>query len=155
MKFFALLATAAAVQVDKDWYHQWESGKEYNGAYERVVTPRFSSDSDDIFMRSMIKTYAVEKAACDEDADGKKINCKPSGSFWVNKSGARAAAAEVLQTHKGLSGDALTKYLDTYFEKAWGHFDVNRVGTIEVIKMPQFMRFLCSDQRMQLGESGF
>jgi len=69
-------------------------------------------------------------------------------------SAALAAAKEVLNTHKGLSGDALTAYLDTYFAKAWAHFDVNQGGDIEVIKMPQFMRFLCSDQNLSLGESG-
>ena len=153
MKFLALLGAAAAVNLNGDYpyYTVFDSGKAFNGAYERVVTDRFSGDSDDIFMRSMIANYAVEKKACDDE--GK--NCKPSGAFWLNKAGARAAAAEVLATHKQLSGDALAKYLDTYFEKAWGHFDVNRVGVIEVIKAPQFMRFLCSDQRMQLGESGF
>ena len=39
--------------------------------------------------------------------------------------------------------------------KAWGHFDVNRINEVEVQKMPQFMRFLASDQRMSLGENGF
>ena len=118
--------------------------------YERVTTPRFSADTDDIFMRSMIENYALEEKSCDED--GK--NCVPSGHFWMSESAARAAATEVLGTHKGLSGEALSSYLDTYFSKAWGHFDVNRVGYIEVIKSPQFMRFLCSDQYMSLGESG-
>ena len=72
----------------------------------------------------------------------------------MNKAGAAAASQEVLTTHKGLTGAALKAYMDTYFDKAWGHFDVNQTGTIEVIKMPQFMRFLCSDQYMSLGESG-
>ena len=118
--------------------------------YERVTTARFSADTDDIFMRSMIENYALEEKTCDED--GK--NCVPSGHFWMSESASRAASAEVLGTHKGLSGEALSSYLDTYFAKAWGHFDVNRVGYIEVIKSPQFMRFLCSDQYMSLGESG-
>jgi len=65
---------------------------------------------------------------------------------------ATAAAKEVLATHKGLKGPALKKYLDTYWAKAWGHFDVNKTGNIEVIKMPQLMRFLASDQRMSLGQ---
>jgi hypothetical protein len=102
----------------------------------------------------MIEQYALEAGDCDEDADGNEINCKPSGKFWMDKSGTYAAAQEVLNTHKGLSGAALQQYLDSYFDKAWGHFDVNLTGHVEVIKMPQLMRFLCSDQRMQLGESG-
>ena len=109
--------------------------------YERVVPPRFAADSDDIFMRSMIEHYAMEEKTEDD---------LPSGKFWMNESITRAAAREVLETHKGLSGAKLDKYMDTYFQKAWGHFDVNRTGLVEVIKMPQFMRFLCSDQYMSL-----
>merc|ERR1719269_197132 len=106
-------------------------------------------------MRSMIKKYAVEERTDTTDLDyGTKIGGEPTGKFWMTQSTALAASKEVLNTHKGLSGDALSAYLDTYFAKAWAHFDVNQSGSIEVIKMPQFMRFLCSDQSMQLGESG-
>ena len=114
---------------------------EGKGGYERVTPGRFSADSDDIFMRSMIQQYAVEH----KNKDG-----SPNGAFWMRESDARAAASEVLETHKHLTGAAKQSYLDTYFAKAWGHFDVNRTGEIEVIKMPQFMRFLCSDQYMYL-----
>ena len=62
------------------------------------------------------------------------------------------AAKEVLGTHKGLSGDKLSAYLDTYFPRAWENFDVNGSGAVEVVKAPQFMRFLASDQTMSLGE---
>ncbi len=92
-------------------------------------------------MRSMIANYAMEE----KTDDG-----VPSAHFWMNESITRAAAREVLETHKNLHGDKLNTYLDTYFGKAWGHFDVNRTGMIEVIKMPQFMRFLSSDQYMSL-----
>ena len=43
----------------------------------------------------------------------------------MNESTTRAAAAEVLETHKALKDDDLELYLKTYFSKAWGHFDVN------------------------------
>jgi hypothetical protein len=118
-----------------------EHGQIGAGEYERVVPARFAADSDDIFMRSMIKNYAMEE----KTGDG-----TPSGHFWMNESITRAAAREVLETHKGLSGPKLDAYLDTYFGKAWGHFDVNRTGLVEVIKMPQLMRFLSSDQYMSL-----
>jgi len=85
--------------------------------YTRVVPERFSSDSDDLFIRSMISSYATE----------------------------------VLATHKGLTGAAADAYLATYFAKAWGHFDVNKTGEIAVVRTPEFMRFLCSDQYMSLG----
>jgi len=64
---------------------------------------------------------------------------------------ARSAAKEVLASHKGLTGAAADKYLATYFAKAWGHFDVYKTGMIDVVRTPEFMRFLCSDQYMSLG----
>ena len=67
---------------------------------------------------------------------------------------AKWASEEVLKTHKGLSGQMLEDYINTYFQRTWDNFDVNKEGKIEVIKMPQFMRFLASDQYMSLGESG-
>ena len=62
------------------------------------------------------------------------------------------AATEVLKDHMGLFGEELKDYLETYFDRAWDEFDVNGEGAIEVIKTPQFMRFLASDQTMSLGE---
>ena len=129
----------------------------YDGAhfYERKVTPRFSQDTDDIFMRSMITAYAhEEKSKVEEHDDGTKSGGEPTGKFWMNKEDALSAAREVLNTHKGLAGAALDQYIATFFDKSWGHFDVNRTGWIEVIKMPQFCRFLASDQWMSLKESG-
>mgnify|MGYP003329358999 FL=1 len=113
-----------------------------------MVPGRFAADDDDIFMRSMIKNYAIEKATDDKE------NPVPTGKFVMNEATMRAAASEVLCTHKGLCGAALSNYMNTYYGKAWGHFDVNKTGEVEVIKSPQFMRFLASDQTMQIGESG-
>ena len=154
-----LLGLAVAINKPEKTppYNAWDSVKDgaEDGHYERVVTSHFSADSDDIFMSSMIKKYAVEERTdSDELDDGTKIGGEPTGKFWMTQSTALGAAKEVLNTHKGLSGDALSAFLDTYFAKAWAHFDVNQSGQIEVIKMPQFMRFICSDQNMQLGESG-
>jgi len=67
----------------------------------------------------------------------------------MDKTSATAAAKEVLCTHKQICGAELDSYLATYFSKAWGHFDVNQTGYIEVIKMPMFIRFLASDQYFQ------
>merc|ERR1711998_514119 len=163
MKFIAIAALLGLVSCSKlqgdptPPYNAWESVKDgaEDGKYERVTTAHFSGDSDDIFMRSMIKKYAVEERT-DHDVldDGTKVGGEPTGKFWMTQSTTLAAAKEVLATHKGLSGGALSDYLDTYFAKAWAHFDVNQSGQIEVIKSPQFMRFLASDQNMSLGESG-
>merc|ERR1712022_86649 len=155
-----LLGLATATKLSGDptpAYNAWESVKDgaKDGKYERVVTSHFSADSDDIFMRSMITKYAVEARTDTETLDdGTKVGGEPTGAFWMTEGNTLAASKEVLNTHKGLSSDALAAYLDTYFAKAWAHFDVNQSGKIEVIKMPQFMRFLASDQYMSLGESG-
>merc|ERR1711981_1298671 len=70
-------------------YNAWESVKDGkdDGKYERVVTSHFSGDSDDIFMRSMIKKYAVElRTDTDELDDGTKIGGEPTGKFWMTQS---------------------------------------------------------------------
>ena len=154
MKFayIALLGLAAAKELDPGpaYYTPFDHEATY---YERVTTPRFAEDTDDIFMRSMIEQYALEERnKVIEHDDGLKTGGEPNGKFWMNQASTLAAAKEVLNTHKGLSGDALGSYLDTYFDKAWENFDVNGSGEVEVIKAPQFMRFLASDQRMALGE---
>ena len=68
--------------------------------------------------------------------EGKNKDGSPNGQYWMDEAGARAASGEVLATHKGLTGAALSEYLNTYFAKAWSHFDVNKTGKVEVIKMP-------------------
>jgi hypothetical protein len=128
----------------EDW-HPGLSGQAGAGEYSRVTPARFSADSDDIFMRSMINNYAIDKNCAGGDAPP-----APCGKFTMNKVTMRAAASEVLCTHKAVCGAALQAYLGTYFDKSWGHFDVNQTGEIEVIKSPQFMRFLASDQYMSL-----
>ena len=118
--------------------------------YDRAIPDRFSADSDDLFMRSMLTKYATEEPTDEDKATGYKGG-EPSGVFTMTEAQAKSAATEVLDTHKGLSGAAATDYLATYWAKAWGHFDVNRGGKITVYRMPELMRFLCSDQYMSLG----
>jgi hypothetical protein len=129
------------VDHSNEFFKSSEHEKLGEGGYNRVTTPRFAADQDDIFMRSMIEQYSLE---------GKNKDGSPNGQFWMDEANARSASSEVLDTHKGLKGAARETYLKTYFPRTWAHFDVNRSGKIEAIKMPQFMRFLCSDQQMYL-----
>merc|ERR1719504_524340 len=76
--------------------------------YERVTPTRFAADTDDIFMRSMIENYALEQ---------KTKEGYPSGKFWMDESGTRAAASEILETNCKKTGAAKQKWLDTYFNK--------------------------------------
>ena len=109
--------------------------------YERIAPEHFAAGSDDLFMRSMILQYALE---------GKNKDGSPNGKFFMNEAATRAASGEVLETHKGLSGAAKAEYLKAYFPRTWAHFDVNKGGMIGVESMPQFMRFLASDQTLNL-----
>ena len=93
-------------------------------------------------MRSVIDNYAVE--GIDEDTK------KPTGVWTLTENASKALAQEVLATHKGLKGAAAADYLKSYWAKAWGHFDVNRTGAIPPLYAPQLMRFLLSDQYVQL-----
>jgi len=178
MKFFAAIAAVTAYTNQEKLYDALQSQEEYGlvaipgpayepwmsndaetaeaGQYVRAIKPNFSAGTDDIFMRSVVGTYAQEGAECDEDpVTLAPVNCKPTGVFTLDKSSARALATEVLGTHAGLSGDALSSYLDTYFDKAWGHFDVMQTGSIAADKAGALSRFLLSDQRIQLGEAAF
>ena len=150
MLFGAVTAVRLSGDDDEPVDHSGEIFKAFQAVppeadgYHRTIPGHFSGDGDDIFMRSMLTKYAVEH---------KNFDGSPNGVFGMGYDQCKAAASEVLGTHKGLTGGALKTYLDTYFDKAFGHFDVNKTGEIEVYKMPQFMRFLASDQYMQLGES--
>ena len=109
--------------------------------YERVAPEHFTAGSDDLFMKSMIMTYSQEH----KNKDG-----TPNGVFGLSEAATKAASSEVLSTHKGISGSALSDYLGTYFKRTWDHFDVNKSGELGVEVMPAFMRFLSSDQTLNL-----
>ena len=144
MKFtaiVALLATCEAVKIN-DYFFARDIGRgTLDKKYERVPPARFSADSDDLFMRSVIMKYAAEE----KTEDG-----APSGNFFLNEASSRALATEVLGTHKGLKGGDLKEYVKTYFPRTWAHYDVNKTGMIGVEVAPQFMRFIASDQTLQL-----
>lgn len=131
MKFATLLlATVAAVTVEQ---HQL--------GYPDRAPARFANGGDDLFMRSVYENYSSE---------GKDDDDKPTGVFTVSEAQGRALAKEVLGTHKGLKGAAFDAYMNQYWSKAWGHFDVNRTGKIPTLYAPSLMRFLMSDQYVQL-----
>ena len=142
MKFalIALVAATSAIALE-GVYQPGQSGKLGGGAYNRVTPERFSADSDDIFIRSVIQNYAQEGATKEGE---------PTGVFTLTESSARALAMEVLETHKSIKVQAQVDYLCTYCAKAWGHFDVNKTGSIPILYAPGLMRFLMSDQYISL-----
>ena len=137
-------------ESDEETNVQFVPGDEQKGVYERKIPARFEADSDDLFMRSMLTAYCTEEETEEDKKTGYKGG-EPTGTFTMTEAQSKAAATEVLGTHKGLTGAAADAYLGTYWSKAWGHFDVNRTGKIAVYRTPELMRFLCSDQYMSLG----
>ena len=151
MKFGVLIAIVAAANAIKisgddhsgEFFEARDNGTgPLDKIYERVVPERYASGNDDLFMRSMYNTYARE---------GKNEDGSPNGVFTMTEAATRNAASEVLATHQKLEGDGLKKYLDTYFPRTWAHYDVNGAGAIGVETLPIFMRFLASDQTLQLS----
>ena len=146
----ALVGSVLSVNLNKEYFFARQAGRPaYPGnvdpaMYERVPTTRFSGPNDDRFLWSMITKYAAEEKS-NELYDGIKDVPVPSGKFWLNKASTILAAKEVLATNKNIKGDALKKYLDTYFDRTWAHFDVNGTGYVEVMRIPSLMRFLASD----------
>ena len=157
MKYIAVVAllgalsTTSAIKLGKaekevdhsdEFFEARENGTgPLDKKYERVPPEHFATGSDDLFMKSMIMNYAQE---------GKDKEGAPNGQFFMTEAQTKAAAAEVLGSHKALDGPAKAEYLKTYFPRTWAHFDVNKAGMIGVESMPQFMRFLASDQTLNL-----
>ena len=108
--------------------------------YERVVPVKYA-DGGDPFMASMIENYALE---------GKNEDGTPNGKFFMNEATTKQAAIEVLKTHKKLEGKENEEYIKQYFDRTWQHFDVTHDNLVGAEVMPQFMRFLASDQALDL-----
>ena len=56
----------------KEFYNAWDAVKDEEEGYHRAIPAYFSESSDDLFMRSMCKTYALE---------GKNKDGSPNGNF--------------------------------------------------------------------------
>jgi hypothetical protein len=113
---------------------------------DKNTPDRFKENQDDIFMRSMYRSYASELVE-ENKKTGEKTK---TGKLVVTRGSAYQAGLEVLGTHKGLKAGDLTKHMETYFERAWDHYDVMQQGWISVEMMPMLMRFLASDQLIHI-----
>jgi hypothetical protein len=52
--------------------------------------------------------------------------------------------------HRELAGGELAAILETYYSRTWAHYDVIKTGLISVETLPMIMRFLASDQLLNL-----
>ena len=51
---------------------------------------------------------------------------------------------------KNMDDAAASKQIDQYFKRTWEHFDVNKENILDVSDMPAFMKYLASDQSIDL-----
>merc|ERR1719267_539336 len=75
---------------------QFLPGDEGKGGYERKIPDRFSADSDDLFMRSMITTYATEEETEEDKKTGYKGG-EPTGVFTMTKPKPRPPPSKFLE----------------------------------------------------------
>merc|ERR1712083_1067144 len=104
MKFFALIGLTAAVNLEHKFFTPFQKGMLGEKEYKRVIPAQFTGDGDDIFIRSVLTSYALEGS----DAKG-----NPTGVFFLDETQAKALASEALCTHKSLCGGKLAEYLGT------------------------------------------
>ena len=109
--------------------------------YIRDIPARYRDGTGDKLMQSMYQTYATEGAT----------NGKPNGHFYVYEEDARNAAAEVLETHLKIHGNALESKISAEFPALWKRFDVNEEGFLDIDRMPIFLRQLCGVNEACMG----
>lgn len=115
--------------------------KDYEG-YERVVPAIYDTEADDRLMHSLIKNYATE---------GKGIDGKGNGKFYLTRDDAMLVASEVAHTHLGLSGDALKSHVATIGAKAFATVDNLNEGFIDIVKGPVFLRYVTDEVEVSNG----
>jgi hypothetical protein len=100
--------------------------------YERVIPERFSEESDDRLMNSLIGKYSIEG----------ETNGKPNGQFVLDRKAVQAVSEEVAGTHLKLTGAKNAAYVNERLAELWPKFDVNGVGYIEAARAAVLLREL-------------
>ena len=126
------------------YYEAGDQGMTPNGVeYIRTIPDQFGEESTEKFMKHILNDYALEK---------KNEKGGPSGVFVMEKKQTMAVARETLEKHKGLKGKELDAYMKQYFQRTWDHFDVNNNGSLDALDMTAFMKYLASDQGIDLDQ---
>ena len=112
-------------------------GKEYI----RTMPEWCNDESPEVFMRDIVSNYALEQ---------KTSTGEPSGVFKMDQKQTQTAAKNVVNKFKKIKGYELDQFMHQYFTRTWEHFDVNKEGKLDIGDMPQFMRYLVSDQSIDL-----
>ena len=123
-------------------YDEFPGTQEGAPKYDREMPDNFDDlHKDDMFMNSMISSYAKE---------GRDKNGQKNGKFYLDHDSGEEAAKEILHTHLGLSGKALDNYMMENYDIAWKYYDVNDENLIEADRMTTFFRYLCKDANLNI-----
>lgn len=131
-------AAAPAAAAKNDITGAFTVGESGSAGYTRVIPSKYdSTDKDDLLMRSVISTYAVE---------GRGDDGNPNGKFFVTKTDMNSLVDEVLANNMGFA-DARKKqaYADEHVPRLWEHFDMFGKGYLPVEEVPQFCRALLGE----------
>ena len=128
-----------------EYFEASEDGMNPLGQYQytRVIPDQFSEESGNKFMTTIIKNFALEQ----KTADG-----KASGTFRMGKQQTQNASRMIVQKYKKMNGKDLDEYMTQYFQRTWEHFDVNNDEFLDVLDMTAFMKYILSDQNVNLDE---
>jgi hypothetical protein len=111
----------------------FQSHEKFTSDYERTVPAKYTQESDDRLMNSLIGEYALEQ----KDKDG-----LPVGKFFLDKKGGKRVATEVARNNFGFSGEKANAWVNEHFEHAWNRVDPLKDGFVPIMKGPVFLRDL-------------
>ena len=129
---------------DQQFFAAGDQGMTPNGVeYVRTIPDQFNDESDNKFMKRIIDEYALEQ---------KTDKGQPSGIFKLGKKETLNASKWIIGKVKNLEGKEkeLDAYMKQYFQRTWEHFDVNETGYLDALDMTAFMKYLASDQGIDL-----
>lgn len=112
-----------------------------NSEYVRKLPDAFNEDSPNKFMYLILTHFALE---------GKDEAGKPNGKFFMDKENTKNAGQQIVEKYKKIEGKASDDYMKQFFNRTWEHFDVNQEGKLDTGDMPAFMKYLLSDQAVDL-----
>ena len=109
--------------------------------YNRIIPEQYNEESPNRFMYLILTKFALE---------GKNADGTPNGNFFMDQKQTKRAGKMIVEKYKKLEGKENEDYMKQYFDRTWEHFDVNNDNRLDALDMPAFMKYLCSDQSIDL-----
>lgn len=82
--------------------------------------------------------------------EGKNADGTPNGVFFMDQKETKRAAKMIVEKYKHKEGKELDEFISQYFDRTWEYYDVNSENRLDALDMPAFMKYLCSDQSIDL-----